>query len=186
MQDASQLLYLDSDNLAYMHANFKGAKFLNPIKKSYPASIAYFMLNNFDQLLKFEFGKAIDISNFGDLNNATNDKYSMSSKGSNVYATWRTSDNIKVEQEVNNIVKLLIDNIQFYKYNTTEPEEGRYISFGDFGYIISKIKKLTDNIESSKLVFDNETLSDIGDAHLSKETEYAIEGKSLKDIIALI
>lgn len=141
---------------------------------------AWVLLTNFDTLLERTFGKAININ--PEYSKYTHhDKYSMSKKGSNVYQTWRTSDEIFLSKEVNNIVQLLITHCP-YLVKKGESMGDVYVKFNQFEYIISKIKDLLNNLRDSNYVFAWDQIYELG---LSERTVDIIQGKSMQQLLGL-
>lgn len=145
---------------------------------------SYFLLNNFDQYLKLSFGKSIQIEDFGQFS-VNPEKYKISDKGSNVYTTWRVSENINVESEINNLTKLLIESIPKYNWDSREtPLTDAYLSFSDFGYTISKVKMLSSDPRVSELVFKGDNINDQGWWNsLTSNTRNLLRYQSLSEVI---
>jgi len=61
------------------------------------------LLNNFEDIFRGTFGKSMAIKEEYSKFTAQN-KYSMDAKASNMNTTWRTSDEIWLDKEVNNVV----------------------------------------------------------------------------------
>ena len=106
---------------------------------------SWIILNHFDTILQQIFGKAISIK--PDLSKySTKNKYAIAG-GSNVYATWRTSEEIDMGKEINNITQAIVTSIPFIPYGSTTPSQNN-IKFNEFLYIISKIKNLTQTADN--------------------------------------
>ena len=105
---------------------------------------SWIILNNFDTIIQNIFGKAISIN--PDMAKFTGrNKYRVAG-GSNVYNTWRTSEDIDMTKEVNNITQAIITSIPFIPKGSTTPSQSN-IKFNEFLYIISKIKGLTQSAD---------------------------------------
>lgn len=99
---------------------------------------AYVLLDNFDAFIKEQLGKVININE--EVGRFAPNRYSITQEGTNVYSTWRTSDEIWLDKEVNNIAQLIITTLPMWKNGSNVPQEGRYMKFNQFNYIIGKIK----------------------------------------------
>ncbi len=104
---------------------------------------SYLFLENFDQILAMDFGNSFVINDFGSFSNEH--KYAFSDSGSKVYTTWRVDENIDVESEIDNITLHLITSCKMYDFNTGLPMNDNFLDFSSFGYIVGKIKMLTNN-----------------------------------------
>lgn len=117
--------------------------FVSPIKdelklKYLKAYNAYILLDNFDAFVKEQLGKVININE--EVGRFAPNRYSISQEGTNVYTTWRTTDEIWLDKEINNIAQLIITTLPMWKAGSDVPQEGRYMTFNQFNYIIGKIK----------------------------------------------
>ena len=105
---------------------------------------SWIILNNFDSVIQSIFGKAISIN--PDMAKFTGrNKYRVAG-GSNVYNTWRTSEDIDMTKEVNNITQAIITSLPFIPKGSTTPSQSN-IKFNEFLYIISKIKGLIQSAD---------------------------------------
>ena len=105
---------------------------------------SWIILNNFDNIIQNVFGKAISIN--PDMAKFTRrNKYRVTG-GSNVYNTWRTSEDIDMTKEVNNITQAIITSLPFIPKGSTTPSQSN-IKFNEFLYIISKIKGLIQSAD---------------------------------------
>ena len=105
---------------------------------------SWIILNNFDTIIQSIFGKAISIN--PDMAKFTvRNKYRVAG-GSNVYNTWRTSEDIDMTKEVNNITQAIVTSIPFIPKGSTTPSQSN-IKFNEFLYIISKIKGLIQSAD---------------------------------------
>ena len=152
---------------------------------------SWVMLNNFTSVLRNTLGDSIyiddNLSTFSPIDKSgrfDRIKYSLSkAKASNMNQTWRTSEDIDISKEINNIVQLLVTNI---KYKGSD----RNIKFNEFGYIIGKIKDLTykarNNTPLTSFTFKNsdDILVNITKSGLFTEKELNIIGnKSFTEIL---
>lgn len=105
---------------------------------------SWIILNNFDNIIQSIFGKAISIN--PDMAKYTGrNKYRVAG-GSNVYNTWRISEDIDMSKEINNITQAIIISLPFIPKGSTTPSQSN-IKFNEFLYIISKIKGLTQTAD---------------------------------------
>ena len=131
---------------------------------------ANLILNHFDDYLSYLLGDALKIRDFNQLTGEN--KYSLSSQTANVIKTWRTSENINVEQESDKITRLAISTTPIYNWQSNVPKYGSYLSFADYSHLIAKIKDLVYLPQASQIDF-NEALdnSEILQNTLSQETQ---------------
>ena len=130
---------------------------------------SFVILSNFDSLIKSEFGDSIDINEtlFNQITAEPN-KYQLADKADSMNKTWRTTDEIFVDQEVSRLPQRLIETIPLYT-----KQQGRWvqsaedtITFQDFCAVIANIKHLSYDINATNL-----KLSDIANTYkLSKTT----------------
>lgn len=118
---------------------------------------SWIILNNFDTIIQSIFGKAISVN--PDMAKFTvRNKYRVAG-GSNVYNTWRVSEDIDMTKEVNNITQAIITSIPFIPKGSATPSQSN-IKFNEFLYIISKIKGLTQTADKDWTIkingFDND------------------------------
>ena len=105
---------------------------------------SWIILNNFDNIIQSIFGKAISIN--PDMAKYTGrNKYRVAG-GSNVYNTWRISEDIDMSKEINNITQAIITSLPFIPKGSTTPSQSN-IKFNEFLYIISKIKGLVQTAD---------------------------------------
>lgn len=160
--------------------------FNNKNKENLEAYSSYVILSNFDYCVKKLFGKAISID--PDAGKYQLDKYSIAG-GSNVFNTWRTSEEIDLGKEVNNITQAIVTSIPYIsQYNETTQ---RNLKFSEFCYIISKIKDLSISANNDYKIniignrtFSEENLETMELTPIfSRETIELVEGKSFLDLI---
>ena len=105
---------------------------------------SWIILNNFDNIIQSIFGKAISIN--PDMAKYTGrNKYRIAG-GSNVYNTWRVSEDIDMSKEINNITQAIVTSLPFIPKGSTTPSQSN-IKFNEFLYIISKIKGLVQTAD---------------------------------------
>ena len=140
------------------------------------------LLRNFDTYLSVLLGKAIQIKDFNQ--KTGEDKYQISDKTAKLATTWRVSENIFVEDEADAITKLAINTSPLYNWGSTVPKEGYFLNFSNFQHIIAKIKDLTYNTETDKIIFDKNFKKNYKD--LYKEIPEELIGKSLRSLISVV
>lgn len=138
---------------------------------------SWVILNNFDIILQSIFGKAISINPDAAKYSGYN-KYSIAG-GSNVYSTWRTSEEIDLSKEINNISQAIITSIPFITKNSTTPTQDN-IKFNEFLYIIGKIKNIP-NIAQQDWIIQFSSRSTLPENIIKKYS-----GKSFLDLITSI
>lgn len=152
-------------------------------KKLLQAYNASIFLTHFDTFLSNTLGKSISINKFG--LKTGEDKYRISDKTNNLMTTWRTSDEIFVEDEIDNITKLLVTTLKMYEYGSNTPMNDVYLSFGDFTHVIGKLKLLSLNPYAKTLKFDKdfkETYESLWES-LTESTKNIIENKTFSELI---
>lgn len=138
---------------------------------------SWIILNNFDTILQQLYGKAIAINPDSPKYTGDTNKY-MIAGGSNVFNTWRTSEEIDLSKEINNITQSIITSLPLIHANSTTPTD-QNIKFNEFIYIIGKLKDLPYKAQNDH-VFD---ITDPEVLDLSDETKEYINGKSILNII---
>lgn len=149
-------------------------------EKNYKVLDAYsswIILNNFDTIIENIFGKAISVN--PDMAKFTGrNKYRIAG-GSNVYNTWRTSDEIDMGKEINNVTQAIVTSIPFIPKGATTPSQDN-IKFNEFLYIISKIKGLVQSA-------NNDWIIKFGiKSKLPQDIKQKYQGKSFLNLIATI
>ena len=148
----------------------------------------WFTLKNFDNFTKMLLGKAIIIKPGTENTFSNEDNYSFATKNDAVITSWRTNEDVVLEQEIGALAQSLINSTPYYQYKN-DAETGQYIKFSDFYQIITKLKDsvynpVTSNITFSRLDSRYKNLSDSG--LLTQHELDIIQGKSLKDLICSI
>ena len=149
-------------------------------KRFIEAYKSWILLKNFSNLVKDTFGDAVEINE--DLNEYDPNRYSIGKSGSNVYTTWRTSDEIFLSDELNNIVQLIVTSAPMYGYGVDTPLEDSELRLNDFNYIIGKLKNFSGTVEAS----DTEKFRTMKNkvTNLSQETIRVISNiRSLAELI---
>lgn len=118
------------------------------------------LLNNFENIFRDTFGKSMTINDdFGKFSGYN--KYSTDAKASNMIGTWRKTDDIWLDKEVNNVVQLLVNTIPYLPVGSTTPS-GNYLKFNEFCYIICKLKDLPYNCKNPDFKFAEDKLYSYG------------------------
>ena len=138
---------------------------------------AWLALKHFDNFVKMSLGDTIII------NPSTQDRYSYSIKGTNVNTTWRKSDDIDLQAEINKLTQALVETSPMLQFGSLTPIEGSYIQFSDFSYMTSKIKDLVyDRVAAT------EFFSDTSNVHifntLTEYEKHLVKHKSFRQIVS--
>lgn len=181
LEKVGQLFNFDQFNNKTLQSKFLAVATANPsTKKKLQTEIdgynAWVILNNFDSTIKGSLGKSVAVDNtlspLTPANSTETPKYSFQkAKSSNMNQTWRTSEDIDITKEINNVVQLIIESVPL-------KGSGRNLKFNEFGYAIVLLKKQLNDIN-----FDNLSISQ--KASLSKDTREALP-KTYKELIANI
>lgn len=158
----------------------------NKDEKAYDIFKKYFILKNYDNLVKLFLGKAIIIKPGTENTISNDDNYAFATKNDAVITSWRTNDDIQLEQEIGALAQSLINSTPFLQYNN-DTETGQYITFQDFYHIITKIKDLGFNSIAANLKYDsvNNKYESMFNS-LSSVDKALVEGKSLRQLISKI
>lgn len=161
---------------------------LNRDTDDYKIFKKWFTLKNFDNFTKMLLGKAIIIKPGTENTFSNEDNYSFATKNDAVITSWRTNEDVVLEQEIGALAQSLINSTPYYQYKNDE-ETGQYIKFSDFYQIITKLKDSVYNPATSDITFMRlydryQKLSDSG--LLTQHELDIIQGKSLKDLICSI
>ena len=145
---------------------------------------ANLLLKHFDTYMQIVLGKAIDIKDFG--KKTGEDKYKIADKTNELISTWRTTDDVNVEEEIDNISKLFITTIPLYHWQHNDPIPNRFLNFQDFVHIVGKVKAIGMQVELKNIIFDKDTTEKTYKKawnSLSQNTQNVLFGKSLYDVI---
>ena len=161
---------------------------LNRDTDDYKIFKKWFTLKNFDNFTKMLLGKAIIIKPGTENTFSNEDNYSFATKNDAVITSWRTNEDVVLEQEIGALAQSLINSTPYYQYKN-DAETGQYIKFSDFYQIITKLKDSVYNPATSDITFMRlydryQKLSDSG--LLTQHELDIIQGKSLKDLICSI
>lgn len=161
---------------------------LNRDTDDYKVFKKWFTLKNFDNFTRMLLGKAIIIKPGTENTFSNEDNYSFATKNDAVITSWRTNEDVVLEQEIGALAQSLINSTPYYQYKN-DAETGQYIKFSDFYQIITKLKEsvynpITSNITFSRLDLRYRNLSNSG--LLTQHELDIIQGKSLKDLICSI
>lgn len=148
----------------------------------------WFTLKNFDNFTRMLLGKAIIIKPGTENTFSNEDNYSFATKNDAVITSWRTNDDVVLEQEIGALAQSLINSTPYYQYKN-DAETGQYIKFSDFYQIITKLKDSVYNPVTSDITFrrlDNRYQNLSNSGLLTQHELDLIQGKSLKDLICSI
>lgn len=148
----------------------------------------WFTLKNFDNFTKMLLGKAIIIKPGTENTFSNEDNYSFATKNDAVITSWRTNEDVVLEQEIGALAQLLINSTPYYQYKN-DAETGQYIKFSDFYQIITKLKDSVYNPVTSDITFRrlDDRYQKLSNSGLLTQHELdIIQGKSLKDLICSI
>lgn len=148
----------------------------------------WFTLKNFDNFTKMLLGKAIIIKPGTENTFSNEDNYSFATKNDAVITSWRTNEDVVLEQEIGALAQSLINSTPYYQYKN-DVGTGQYIKFSDFYQIITKLKDSVYNPVTSEITFrrlDNRYQNLSNSGLLTQHELDLIQGKSLKDLICSI
>lgn len=148
----------------------------------------WFTLKNFDNFTRMLLGKAIIIKPGTENTFSNEDNYSFVTKNDAVITSWRTNEDVVLEQEIGALAQSLINSTPYYQYRN-DAETGQYIKFSDFYQIITKLKESVYNPVTSDITFrrlDNRYQNLFNSGLLTQHELDLIQGKSLKDLICSI
>lgn len=148
----------------------------------------WFTLKNFDNFTKMLLGKAIIIKPGTENVFSNEDNYSFATKNDAVITSWRTNEDVVLEQEIGALAQSLINSTPYYQYKN-DTETGQYIKFSDFYQIITKLKDSVYNPVTSDITFRrlDDRYQKLSNSKLLTQHELdLIQGKSLKDLICSI
>lgn len=161
---------------------------LNRDTEDYKIFKKWFTLKNFDNFTRMLLGKAIIIKPGTENTFSNEDNYSFATKNDAVITSWRTSEDVVLEQEIGALAQSLINSTPYYQYKN-DAETGQYIKFSDFYQIITKLKDSVYNPVTSDITFrrlDNRYQNLSNSGLLTQHELDLIQGKSLKDLICSI
>lgn len=148
----------------------------------------WFTLKNFDNFTKMLLGKDIIIKPGTENTFSNEDNYSFATKNDAVITSWRTNEDVVLEQEIGALAQSLINSTPYYQYKN-DAETGQYIKFSDFYQIITKLKDSVYNPVTSDITFRrlDDRYQNLSNSGLLTQHELdLIQGKSLKDLICSI
>lgn len=138
------------------------------------------LLDNFDTYLSVLLNKSIQIKDFNQ--KTGEDKYQISEKTAKLATSWRISENIFVEDEMDSITRLAINTTPFYNWGSNTPKDGYFISFSNFQHLTAKIKDLVYNPNLDNIIFDKDFEKKYKNIKIPEE----IKNKSFKTLINYI
>ena len=125
------------------------------IQKKIDAYNSWILLNNFDRFFKSTFSDSISI-NYNKVQFIPG-RYSLTSKGTKLYSTWRSTDEIFLDKEINNVTQFIINSLPMLNYNG-DRLPNQYLKFSDFTNLITAKIKHLQNVHTTyqdKVNFDN-------------------------------
>lgn len=122
---------------------------------------AYITLKHFDTFLQLSIGNLITINNQTNFNVRTANKYSLAVKTAANNTTWRTSEVADITKELDKITRLAIETTPLYNYGEFTPSSTDFISFRDFQYIITRLKKIANTEFAKKFEFEMGTIESL-------------------------
>lgn len=161
---------------------------LNRDTDDYKIFKKWFTLKNFDNFTRMLLGKAIIIKPGTENTFSNEDNYSFATKNDAVITSWRTNEDVVLEQEIGALAQSLINSTPYYQYKN-DVGTGQYIKFSDFYQIITKLKDSVYNPVTSDITFrrlDNRYQNLSNSGLLTQHELDLIQGKSLKDLICSI
>lgn len=170
-EDELQQLYDDSTN-GSLPENVRTSA-----KLKLQAYGSWLALQHFDNFIKMSLGDTIIINP-----SSTSERYSYSSKGTNVNTTWRKDDNIDLQAEINKLTQALINTSPVFVFGSLIPTSDAYLQFSDFSYITAKVKDLVYDPQSSTIFIDK--IPYIYDDLLTPEEQLLVKNKSFRHIIS--
>lgn len=145
------------------------------------------ILEHFDEYLAMSLGKIIQIDDFS--RKTGKDKYQIARTTANLSKTYRKTENIFLDNEMDKVTQMAISTTPLFRWETETLIEGEYISFQDFSYIIAQVKNLVYNEKCSSVVFNDAFQKITHQAvwnSLSKDTQTILSGKSLQSVINMV
>lgn len=161
---------------------------LNRDTDDYKIFKKWFTLKNFDNFTRMLLGKAIIIKPGTENTFSNEDNYSFATKNDAVITSWRTNEDVVLEQEIGALAQSLINSTPYYQYKN-DAETGQYIKFSDFYQIITKLKDSVYNPVTSDITFsrlDSRYRNLSASGLLTQHELDLIQGKTLKDLICSI
>ena len=138
---------------------------------------SWLALQHFDNFVKMTLGDTIII------NPSSPERYTYSTKGTNMNTTWRKDDNIDLQAEINKLTQALINSSPMFTFQSTAPMSDAYMEFGDFSYMTAKIKDLVYDTTSATIFFSKEQNSEIWNT-LTDDEKRLVAHKSFRHIIS--
>lgn len=132
---------------------------------------AYITLKHFDTFLQLSIGNLITINNQTNFNVRTANKYSLAVKTAANNTTWRTSEVADITKELDKITRLAIETTPLYNYGEFTPSSTDFISFRDFQYIITRLKKIANTEFAKKFEFTIDTIGSLENHYFFDSTD---------------
>ena len=117
---------------------------------------AFQTLLHFDEFLINSLGDNIKVYDM-DTRFSDEFKYSLAAKASNMFWTNGDNDDIDVTKSVNNLSKMIVQTSRLYDFNTGNPIQDEYLTFGQYVTAITKLKDLSWNQLLTRGILLNDT-----------------------------
>ena len=146
----------------------------------------WFTLKHYDSLVDLMLGTAVLIKPGTNSTFTSDDNYSFAEKNDAVITSWRTTEDVVLEQEISKLAQSLVNSTPYYEWQN-DAETGQYLKFADFYRVATKIKESVFNKKTAQIRYNtlNPVYSKIKDS-LTETERNAVENKTLKDLICNI
>ena len=173
----SQYLQMDENTLRDLYQTASGLKQgdSEAATRRLDAYEAWVILNNFDSMLKYLFGKSISIQNQDTMFNVFTgtDKYHINNIADQMNKSWRPNEEFFLDQEISRLNQRLIESTPLLdEYGNPT---NNYIRFQDFVSLVGNIRDLTYNSETSRLLLTQFTENQRYGDQLEESTKIYIE-----------
>ena len=140
---------------------------------------AYTILSNFDTYVNLKLGSSIIINNPG---RHEWRKYQFANKNKNIVNNFQIGEDISLDKEVSDVVKLLINTTKLYDWQGTQAKDDKYLTFAKFSTFIGRLKNSVFAKLTKEVKFDADFNQEIWD-ELSEETKNILVDKTLAEVI---
>ena len=140
---------------------------------------AYIILSNFDTYVNLKLGSSIIINNPGKHEWR---KYQFANKNRNIVNNFQIGEDISLDKEVSDVVKLLINTTKLYDWQGTQAKDDKYLTFAKFSTFIGRLKNSVFAKLTKQIKFDVDFNQGIWD-ELSEETKNILTAKTLAEVI---
>ena len=146
---------------------------------------SYILLQNFDEFVKLQFGDLINIDR--QKPKFSPNRYKLKNEGSNLFTTFRTTDEIWLDKEINKVAQLIITTTRKYNQLTKTPLENEYLTFNGFVRSVGKLKTLMKGtINSSSQSEQKFAQFKEQNSNISQKTKNYIEEHNIKSMRQLV